>query len=333
VTDSLGGSSRSVGQYLMAATIPVYVALLFGGRDSELSMAAAVVLAAVTYFVSICVYFFTAWLTRSGQSILLWVSSVLAAGFGFMLVGIEGIWALLTGLSMVLFGGVLVGRLSAAGQAPSRVYLLGTLAVGFFAVAQFWPVWSPLMQAAREASQVALGELEVMLQSVGYNQTTVAEILDRSNLMFGLLIRVIPAFTILGSLVPFTAGYLWYTYRVQRADPTQEGVVPFTTWRVPFVITPVVILAVLARLLGGEAVALVADNLLVILALYYGVSGLSLLEYFLRRLRLSFFVRALFYLLLFFTQLVGLLAMAVLGFIDSFADWRARAEAANAETV
>ena len=46
-----------------------------------------------------------------------------------------------------------------------------------------------------------------------------------------------------------------------------------------------------------------ADNVLVVMAVYYCVAGLALIEYYLRKLHLSRLMRVLFYILLFLTQL------------------------------
>lgn len=315
----------------MAATIPVYAVLLFGGRTSNMAIPAATALAAVTYFVSICVYFFTARLALAGQTVLLWVGALSGVVLGFMLVGTAGLWSVLTGMSMVLFGGVVVGRMTGLGYPQSKVFIFGTLAVVLFAAAQFWPIWPAVMEGAAEASKSTLAELSTLIQTLGYNAETSAEMAARTERMFALMIRLIPAFTLLGAVAPFTVGYLWFTHQADRANPALACQSPFTSWRVPFGFTPLVIAAAVARLLGGEGLQLVADNVLVGLSVYYCVGGLALIEYYLQRLHISRLLRVVFYVLLFFTQLAGFVASAILGFIDSFADWRSRAEAADAE--
>ena len=323
--------SSSLKLYAMAATIPVYAVLLFGGRVGSMAIPAATALAAVTYFVSICVYHFTARLALAGQTVLLWASALIAVMLGYMLVGAGGLWVVLTAMSMVLFGSVIVGRMTGLGYPQSKVFILGTLAVALFAAGQYWPVWPSVMEGAAEASKSAMAELATLLQTFGTNAESSAETAARTERMFAMMIRLIPAFTLLGALAPFTVGYLWFTHQADRANPALACRTSFTSWRIPFGFTPVVIAAIVARLLGGETLRLMADNVLVGLAVYYCVGGLSLLEYYLQRLHISRPLKVVFYVLLFFTQLAGFVASAVLGFIDSFADWRSRAEAADAE--
>jgi uncharacterized protein YybS (DUF2232 family) len=76
------------------------------------------------------------------------------------------------------------------------------------------------------------------------------------------------------------------------------------------------------RLLGGESAKLVADNCILLLSITYAVGGLALMEFYMKRLGLSLLFRILFYIFLTLTWLIGFLVSAVLGFIDSFADWR-----------
>jgi uncharacterized protein YybS (DUF2232 family) len=59
-----------------------------------------------------------------------------------------------------------------------------------------------------------------------------------------------------------------------------------------------------------------------VLAVFYAICGLSFMEYTLHRVRVSLVIRILFYLLLFLTQIAGLLVMVLIGFVDSFMDWR-----------
>lgn len=82
------------------------------------------------------------------------------------------------------------------------------------------------------------------------------------------------------------------------------------------------IIVILMRLFGGELLKVIADNGLAILVVYYCVAGLALMEYYLRKLRVSRLMKTLFYIFLFLTQLAGFFVAALVGFVDSFADWR-----------
>ena len=135
-------------------------------------------------------------------------------------------------------------------------------------------------------------------------------------------VRLAPASTIISGIVQLSLGLLWLIWRMGQAEPARGEVRRFTFWKVPFALTPVTGIAVLARLLGNEQIQLIADNALLVLAIFYSVCGLALMEFILHRFKVSLFVRILFYLLLFLTQVAGLLVMVLLGFVDSFLDWR-----------
>jgi uncharacterized protein YybS (DUF2232 family) len=92
-------------------------------------------------------------------------------------------------------------------------------------------------------------------------------------------------------------------------------------------------------LVGGETIQLVADNVLAILAVYYSIAGLTLIEYYMNKLSLPPLLRISFYLMLFVTQFFSFLAAAalfvtliLLGFVDSFADWRSKEPEATEAT-
>ena len=67
---------------------------------------------------------------------------------------------------------------------------------------------------------------------------------------------------------------------------------------------------------------LVADNLLLILAVFYSVTGIALMEFFMKKFYVSMLGRILIYILLFLSHVIGFALLAFLGFVDSFYDWR-----------
>ena len=97
---------------------------------------------------------------------------------------------------------------------------------------------------------------------------------------------------------------------------------PFSRWKVPFSVTPVFLVAAVGRLAGGDIITLVADNVLLVLSIYYCVGGLALLEYGLKRFKMPMFVKIVFYIMLTLSGVLGYVAIVLVGFVDSFADWR-----------
>ena len=97
---------------------------------------------------------------------------------------------------------------------------------------------------------------------------------------------------------------------------------PFVLWKMPFAVMVVLIVAILMRLLGSETLKLTADNIVAFLALFYSITGLALIEFYLRKFNFSTALKIIFYIVFFMSQFIGLFVAAFLGFVDSFVDWR-----------
>lgn len=230
---------------------------------------------------------------------------------------------------MILFGGVITGRMMADGKPVDRVYILAGLAVAAFFTAQFSSLWGPMMRMMTEDLPAILTQMETLYGSLGVGAEAAQDALAQSEKMFTAVTRIIPALTVLGALMQFSLGFLVFSYVMGRRYTLLHYWIPFSSWRVPFAVTPLLVLAILARLLGNETYQLVADNVLAILAVYYSIAGLALIEYYMNKLSLSPLLRISFYMMLFVTQFWSFLAAAamfgmliLLGFVDGFADWR-----------
>jgi hypothetical protein len=134
--------------------------------------------------------------------------------------------------------------------------------------------------------------------------------------------RLVPAMTLMDLVVQFSIGFLWFLWRGLAAERSATLLRPMAQWKVPFALTPLVVAATLGRLLGNDTVILVADNVIMALSLFYCLGGLALITHVLNRLKMPLIVRILFYVMLTLTGLLGYLFTVLLGFLDSFADWR-----------
>jgi len=316
--------------YMIGLVLPVYAYLTFSGGSGTVTFATTVV-ATLAYVASVFAYFAVSRMAFAGQTAPIWVSAALACLIGVVYVGSAQLWMVFTGVSMVVLGGYVVGRLSAAGQSQGKVFVIATIVVGAIAAAQYSVLWSDLMKYAGMVSEEALENIRPTMKSLGYAEKDIGPGIEQSRAFMNAVIRVLPSFTVLATVAQFTVGYLWFAIWASRKWPQYGINAGYVNWRVPFGFTPVVIVAIVARLLGGDTVRLVADNVLVALSVYYAVCGLSLIEFYLKRLKISVFVKILFYVMLFFTQLVGFVAAAILGFVDSFTNWRHRATVAEAQ--
>ena len=282
----------------------------------------SMLMATGSYLLAIYLFFGIAWLAFRRRTLLLWGTAAFAVILGYLLAGTTNGWQLVTNWSLLLFAGVITGRLNIKGGSQVRIYVLGAAAVVVFGLLQMYPYWSDLIRLASENSQLMVNDVRDNLITMGYGAEAVADEVAFLQRMLDLVIHLIPASMILGLVVQFSIGFLLFLHRVDRLRLYGRRLLPYTEWKMPFAVTPALILAILARVLGGDQVQMVADNCLAVLSVYYCLTGLSVCEYYLRKLQLTRLMKFLFYVVLFFTQVIGYFVLVLVGFIDSFADWR-----------
>lgn len=321
--------SRRITHVVTVVLFPVVAILAYSQSVAQLPFLLTALISIVAYFATVYLYFGIAELAFDRRTNLLWASAFTAFILGFLVSGLANVWPLLTGCSMILFGGVITGRMMADGKPVGRVYVLAALAVALFFTAQFSSLWGPMMRMMTEDLPSILAQMETLYDSLGVGAEAAQDALAQSERMFTAVTRVIPALTVLGTLAQFSFGFLAFSYVMGRRYPHKHLWAPFSSWRAPFAVTPLLAVVIIARLLGNETYQLVADNVLAILAVYYSVAGLALIEYYMDKLSLPPLMRISFYLMLFVTQFWSFLAAAamfgaliLLGFVDGFADWR-----------
>ena len=131
-----------------------------------------------------------------------------------------------------------------------------------------------------------------------------------------------PSMIAMDVIVKFSIGFLFFNFRLSRKYKTEDKIGMFPEWKMPVYIAPFLIAAIFARLFGGETLTIVADNILAILSVYYSLTGLSLISFYIKKFQLSVWLKYAFYLFIFLTQLIGYLIFVILGFVDSLVDWR-----------
>lgn len=308
--------------YLIVLAMSVYSVLVFGNIGGAVGGIGMLLLATVTYFAAMYVFYGVTVLAYSRKTFLLWTGVAAAFLLGYVFAGLNNLWALLTAWSMFFAAGVIAGRLNIAGWRQEHIYILGAVAVSILITAQFLPLWPELMKLGKNAADTFLANSEQSLIAMGYSPEAARESVAFVTKMFEVVTRLIPASTVMSALLQFSIAYMVFLYRLDRQDTGPGRLAPFYFWKMPFGMTPLVLAVVLLRIFGGETAILVADNVLAVLSIYYCVTGLALAEYFLRKLHLSRIFKAIFYFMLFLTGLAGFFIAALLGFVDSFADWR-----------
>jgi len=229
---------------------------------------------------------------------------------------------MLANLGMIVIAAMVVGRQATIEQSQLKLYLLGLAVVVAGSLLMLAPFWSELLQRADQARVEAAESLRSYFSTLGYSQDVIETSLSQFDSMARGVTRLMPVATVMNLVTQYSIGFLWFLWRGVPDGATVGRLRPFNLWKMPFALTPVVIVTILVKLIGGEFLVLVADNLLAALSVFYCVTGLSLAEHFLSRIKLSLFTKVLFYVMLTFSGLIGYFGVVLLGLIDSFADWR-----------
>lgn len=302
----------------------VYCLLMYGRPLSSAFGFFALLGGATAYALSMYLHYAVAYESWLSHNRLLWLLAATAFVVGYVSSGYASLWIILTSWCSIVVAAFLAGRMTAGERTPLAAYAAGVSAVVVFITLQYMPLWPQIMSNATAAADTAVAEMKTLIGTFGVNADVHPEDFERTRRVFRAFIRLVPASTVLGALVPYTVGYLLFVRAVDKRDSSRQRSAPFVRWRIPFAVTPVLVLAMIMRLLGGEALTLIADNVLFCLSVFYSVAGLALIEFYLQRLRIPPVLRILVYVGLFLAHVVSYFLTIVVGFIDSFADWRKR---------
>ncbi|MCH9024616.1 MAG: DUF2232 domain-containing protein [candidate division Zixibacteria bacterium] len=178
------------------------------------------------------------------------------------------------------------------------------------------PMWQALT-SSEEIAQLIL-ETEPALSASGYSAENAGQIKE----FLSFFLRVLPALTVMSIIMQFALGFwLFARWQFIRGNKNLK-LPPFSSWRIPFSFTPLVLSGVLLRLFGNDSMTIIADNLLLILTLLYSLTGISLLGFLMQKSRLGIYLKLIIYLMIFLSHIYGMAFLALLGFVDSFFDWR-----------
>ena len=308
--------------YLITAGLILFSIISYGIINESSSVALVLLLNIFLYFLVISLYFGISLLAYHQKNNLLWGSAIAAFVVGYIFSGMDNLWNLITGLSMLLFAATIAGRLSYKKIPQQKVYILSSLAIIIFSLGMYSPIWSDLMKVASDWVVVFLEDAKENLITMGYSTEAVIDSVNNSRKAMALAVHLIPSMLVLSSLMQFSIGYMIFLYYLDKKYPSEKRLSPFIYWKMPFLFIPVVAIVLVIRYLSSESMALTADNIIAFLSVFYSITGLALMEFYLRKFKFSKFMRIFFYFSLFLTQFVGFFVAAILGFIDSFTDWR-----------
>ncbi|RME25022.1 MAG: DUF2232 domain-containing protein [Candidatus Zixiibacteriota bacterium] len=273
----------------------------------------------LAYLVTVYVYASVAMLAYRGKWALLLTAIPVAVGVSLLLSGPLPPSTVVIDWLMPALAGITTGLLLRQHTGVSRPYLAGVAVVTILAVLWLGFQWA----AMRETVQMMGDDLAKTMQMIASGKGNLdSDISDQIHQATRMLIRLMPGLMAINFVTQYSLGTLVFFGAVAREDPTAPRPAPFTMWAMPFWPMAIVPVAIGLRYLMGGTVGIIADNLLLLLSVFYCVTGLALVEYWFRKLRLPGLLRIVMYLMLVPAGVFGYLTLAVAGFADSYFDWR-----------
>lgn len=211
--------------------------------------------------------------------------------------------------------GALLGYLISSGRSIQKVFLFSIILIAIVGLIFYWQIKTAIFQDLDNA----LAWIENGLAGTS-NQT--AESIDLFTKAIAVIKRLSPAILILSAVTQLFIGWVILIIFLKATGEFFPGFVNFYYWKMPDFYLFIIGMAVVIRLIGGELLEVVADNIILFIGFFYAAFGFALFEYYLKKIKLSLFLRVLFYIGFIFLQLPGLILAALVGLFDSYFDFR-----------
>jgi uncharacterized protein YybS (DUF2232 family) len=276
----------------------------------------------IAYFLGIYLIRGIAIAVAEGRMLLIIVMGVVAAVLGGAVSHPQQLLMMEANLGAIVASGLVIGRLAMTESSQLRLYLWGLAVVIIGGMLMWAPQWPMIMQTFSDGVGEATVRAKEMLVAAGYHEDMAQEAVERIRHLMNNVAKLIPTGTVMNIVAQFSVGFLWFLYRGVPGNAAVGELRPFLLWKAPFGLTPIMIVGILGLQFGGETLNLAAINVLAALSIFYCVTGLALLQYFMARLKVPLWFKVLFYIVFALSGLIGYLGAVLLGFVDSFADWR-----------
>ena len=223
-----------------------------------------------------------------------------------------GAWA------MVVIPASVLGKMMESGAKTSKAFITALIVLVVISLAMFWVEKEVILSEIDKSKELAI----TFLQEMKFQADAEHRVVEQIGQMFDVLRHLSPAIMALSAAAQLFIGWMLMLGFLKLAGEFTPSPGSFLYWKMPLPYVYVVGILIVMRLLGGDMLRLVADNALLFLGFFYALFGFSLLEYYLKKMRVSTFLRILFYLGVLLLQLPGLVGAALVGFFDSYFDFR-----------
>ena len=294
----------------------------YANRPFETNILFELLFGAVNFAVVLMMYYGISRIAFAKQFLFLGIAAAISITAGALLTKDVPAVSMAAGWMTVLFSSLVCGVLASRQIALPKVFVIALGVLAVFASVQLFPLWSKLFESAVELTNMMISDLSDTLLAAGYSEAKVQTMSEQFRVIYEGMLRILPAMSLMAAMFQFAIAFWLFVKWLSKSGAGYVKFPSFISWKIPFALTPVLLAAVSMRLLGNDLRVLVADNLILILAVVYSIGGLSLLEFFMKKFRFGTISRFLIYLLFFVTHVVGFAFLVLVGFIDSFFDWR-----------
>ncbi|SYZ74590.1 membrane hypothetical protein [Candidatus Zixiibacteriota bacterium] len=223
-----------------------------------------------------------------------------------------GLWAL------VIIPGTIFGKLVLYGISPGRTFVAAMIISGIISLFIFASERKLLMDSMDEMQKW----VQATLMSDSGSVDEKADMTSWATNLISIIKRLMPALMALSAAAQLFVAAVAVIFLLRGIGQFAPSFGNFLFWKMSFNFIYPAGLFIVMRLAGNDLMKIVADNFLVFMGVIYAVFGFSVIEYFLRRIKASLFLKIIFYAGFVFLQLPGLVFAAALGVFDSYFDFR-----------
>ncbi|MCJ7507854.1 MAG: YybS family protein [candidate division Zixibacteria bacterium] len=166
-----------------------------------------------------------------------------------------------------------------------------------------------------EIAQKIAGLLEIFGINAIVLQTKIFSIFD-------ILAQLIFGFQLLSSWVEVFLIYFFIQLIGDKLGWDMIKLTPFGLWHSQEGFAWVALLSLVLFLVGGKLFEIVSKNIALVFGFWYTVVGVSISEWFFRKSKVNAWIKILFYVFVLVTQILSFVLLSLLGFFDSWLDFR-----------
>ncbi len=210
------------------------------------------------------------------------------------------------------------GLFWAVGGHPSRAFAVAVVLAAISSLVIFG--------SERDLIYKALDQVKGLIMTAGAGSSqsggATSDFVEGVAGMIEVVKRLMPSLLALSAAFQIFAGWLLLMVILHQIGEFVPRVTGFYFWKMPDFYLLLFGAALLVRLLAGETLQMVADNVILFMGMFYAAFGFSVFEYYLKKVRLSLFMRIMFYIGIILLQVPGLILAALVGLCDSYFDFR-----------